>query len=87
MTATSASYVVGRQTLQLGGDGQLAVSAPLSAPHTALGLLPLPQVRPPGGQQSPYYEELAKAAEAAEAKGVGMYTKVRWAAGQSMGAA
>ena len=34
------------------------------------------QVRPPGGQQSPYYEELAKAAEGAEARGVGMYTKV-----------
>lgn len=36
----------------------------------------LAKVRTPGGQQSPYYEELAKAAEAAEAKAVGIHTKV-----------
>jgi hypothetical protein len=35
------------------------------------------KVRAPGGQQSPYYEDLVKAQEAAEAKAVGLHTKVR----------
>lgn len=33
------------------------------------------RVRPAGGQQSPFYEDLVKAQEAAEAKGAGVHTK------------
>ena len=33
------------------------------------------KVRPSGGQQSPFYEELVKAQEAAEAKNLGVHTK------------
>lgn len=35
----------------------------------------LAKVRSAGGQQSPFYEDLAKAAEDAEARGVGLWTK------------
>ena len=38
------------------------------------------QVRTPGGQQSPFYDDLAKAAADAEAKGLGVHTKDRDAA-------
>lgn len=33
------------------------------------------RVRAPGGQQSPYYDDLAKAAGEAEARGLGVHTK------------
>lgn len=35
----------------------------------------LAKVRPAGGQQSPFYEDLAKAAEDAEARGLGLWNK------------
>ncbi|PSC71228.1 hypothetical protein C2E20_5281 [Micractinium conductrix] len=40
----------------------------------------LAKVRTPGGQQSPFYDDLAKAAADAEAKGLGVHTKDRDAA-------
>lgn len=41
------------------------------------------KVRPAGGQQSAFYEDLARAQEQAEAKALGLWTKVclRWVAG------
>ena len=33
------------------------------------------RVRPSGGHQSPFYEDLIKAQDAAEAKGLGLHTK------------
>ena len=35
----------------------------------------LPQVRTPGGSQSPFYDDLAKAAGDAEARGLGVHNK------------
>lgn len=40
----------------------------------------LARVRPPSDKQSPYYEQLAKAAEEAEGKGLGLHTKDKDAA-------
>lgn len=42
------------------------------------------RVRPSGAQQSPYYEELVKAQEAAEAKNLGVHTKDADAAAESV---
>ena len=42
------------------------------------------QVRAPGGQQSPFYDELAKAQEDAEAKSLGVHTKDKDAAAASV---
>lgn len=43
--------------------------------HVLVGLAV--QVRPPGGSQSPYYEDLAAAHATAEAQGLGIFNKVR----------
>lgn len=49
-------------------------------PFCAAPPLPSLQVRTPGGSQSPFYDELAKAAGDAEARGAGVHTKDKDAA-------